>query len=61
LAVPEGWTVEQDHPRRGLVLRPPLDAALAGVLSWTLRAVSALSVTQPSRGWRADVYLPLSA
>ncbi|MGO9965410.1 MAG: hypothetical protein ACLPUG_18560 [Acidimicrobiales bacterium] len=56
--IPENWFVEQDHPRRGLVLRVPSDEAHAQVLMWALRAVIALKAPRPIREWRADVYLP---
>jgi hypothetical protein len=58
VVVPEGWFVEQDHPRRGLVVRVPSDASHAESLAWALRALGALGV-RPVRGWRADVYLPM--
>jgi hypothetical protein len=58
--VPGTWSVEQDHPRRGLVLRVPLDEPHEEVLSWALRAVAAL-VPDPIRRWRADIHLPASA
>jgi hypothetical protein len=56
--VPDTWRVEQDHPRRGLVLRLPSDESNEHVLVWALRAVGALSAPRPIRDWRADVYLP---
>jgi len=55
--VPETWHVEQDHPRRGLVLRLPSAESPERVLSWALLALGALS-TRPAVGWRADIYLP---
>ena len=45
--VPESWLVEQDHPRRGLVLRMPSEESHEHVLAWALRAVGALSTSQP--------------
>ncbi|MGA2530092.1 MAG: hypothetical protein ABSG36_13140 [Acidimicrobiales bacterium] len=59
--IPETWFVEQDHPRRGLVLRLPENEPHEGVLEWSLRAVSALCVPQPARTWRADIYLPITS
>lgn len=56
--VPEGWIVEQDHRRRGLVVRPPADASHGAVLAWAVRAITALSSPRAIRGWRADVYAP---
>jgi hypothetical protein len=55
--IPDAWRVEQDHPRRGLILRLPSDEAHDYVLVWALRAVSALSAPQLVRGWQADIYL----
>jgi hypothetical protein len=59
--VPELWIVEQDHPRRGLVVRIPREEGQASVLDWALRAVGVLSAPREIRGWRADVYLPITA
>jgi len=59
--IPETWLVEQDHPRRGLILRLPCDEPHEEVLVWALRAVSALSGPRPIRGWRADIYLPAAS
>jgi hypothetical protein len=59
--VPELWIVEQDHPRRGLVVRIPREEGQASVLDWALRAVGVLSAPRGIRGWRADVYLPITA
>jgi hypothetical protein len=58
-AVPETWLVEQDHPRRGLVLRLPSGEDHEQVLGWALRAVGALGTPGPVTGWQADVHLPL--
>jgi hypothetical protein len=59
VAIPETWFVEQDHPRRGLVLRISSDEPHEQVLEWALRALSALNSPQLIRAWRADVYLPV--
>ncbi|MGO8725072.1 MAG: hypothetical protein ACLQRM_20430 [Acidimicrobiales bacterium] len=59
--VPESWLVEQDHPRRGLVLRMPSEESHEHVLAWALRAVGALSTPSPARRWRADIYLPVTS
>ena len=56
--IPETWLVEQDHPRRGLVLRVPSDEPHEQVLVWALRAISALIAPGPIKKWRADIYLP---
>jgi hypothetical protein len=57
--IPDTWRVEQDHPRRGLVVRIPADEPLHQVLMWALGAVEVLMGPRPILGWRADVYLPL--
>ena len=59
--IPETWLVEQDHPRRGLVLRVPSAEPHEQVLVWALRAVGALSTPRPIKGWRADIYLPATS
>ncbi len=56
--IPATWFVEQDHRRRGLVMRVPSDEPHGQVLEWALRAADALSPPRPERTWRADVYLP---
>ena len=57
LAIPPAWRVEQDHPRRGLVLRVPFEESHEELLAWAIRAVGALT-PGPIRGWHADVHLP---
>ncbi len=61
LPVPAGWLVEQDHPRRGLVLRLPAGEPAEGVLAWAMAAVEALIAPRPIMNWDADVYLPLES
>ena len=56
--IPQTWLVEQDHPRRGLVLRVPPADPHGQVMAWALRAVSVLNGPGPIARWRADVYLP---
>jgi hypothetical protein len=56
--IPDGWQVEQDHPRRGLIIRIPLDEPNGKVLAWGLRAVAALSTSTAPFRWHANVYLP---
>ena len=55
--VPDGWAVAQDHPRRGLVVRPPPDAASAEVLDWLLEAGDALCRLPLTGWWRAAVFV----
>lgn len=56
--IPNGWFVEQDHPRRGLVVRIDGSGTEAEVLAWGLRAVDALSPPRTDNRWSADIYLP---
>jgi hypothetical protein len=56
--VPPTWVVEQDHPRRGLVIRVPAEEPHDEVLTWAMRATAALSAPLRITGWRADIYLP---
>jgi hypothetical protein len=58
-AVPPGWRVTQDHPRRGLVVVPQpavTDQELDAVLAWLLRAAGALCPVPRSGQWRAYCY-----
>jgi len=57
--LPEGWTVVQDHPRRGLVVAPVPGADLAAVVSWLLEAAIVLSAVRLTGEWQAEVHLPL--
>ncbi len=59
--IPATWLVEQDHPRRGLVLRVPSDEPHEQVLVWALRAVGSLTAPRLIRRWRADIYLPVTS
>ena len=61
VAVPPGWRVTQDHPRRGLVVVPrpaATDQELDAVLAWLLRAAGALCPVPRSGQWRAYCYEP---
>ena len=58
VGLPEGWVVRQDHVRRGLVLRTPVDAPEAEVITWCVRAGTALCRAEMTGQWRAVVYLP---
>jgi hypothetical protein len=53
--LPKGWRWEQDHPRRGLVIRPPIDAAHRDQLDWLLRAATALTKVPLTGEWEARV------
>ena len=54
--VPDGWTVVQDHVRKGLVVALPDDVAAAEALGWVLRAARLLSTIPLGGQWRASVY-----
>jgi hypothetical protein len=56
--VPEGWTIRQDNPRRGLIVIARVDAPHEEVLDWIISAGAALSTLTPSGFWRADIYFP---
>jgi len=58
VAVPEDWFVEQDHARRGLVIRVPPGAPHDVVLDWTLRAGRALCNVRLTGKWQAEVHFP---
>ena len=54
IPLPDGWTMVQDHVRRGVVVR--VDGAFdpEQVVTWALRAASALCPVPLTGGWLAD-------
>jgi hypothetical protein len=56
VALPELWRWEQDSPRRGLVVRPPLGTPHEDVLSWLLRAGTLLTTVPLTGEWLATIY-----
>lgn len=54
--VPQGWTVVQDHVRKGLVVAVPPGVASAEALDWLLRAARLLSRIPLTGRWRAAIY-----
>lgn len=58
VALPDGWVVRQDHPRRGLVLRTSPEAAPEDVVTWCVQAGAALCMVETTGRWQAVVYLP---
>ncbi len=58
IARPEGWSMVQDHVRRGVVLRVDegFDAGL--VVTWALRAATAMCPVPVTGGWLAEVHHP---
>jgi hypothetical protein len=58
VAVPQGWLVRQDHPRRGLVLQTASDTVPAEIVTWCVQAGTALCMVDMTGQWQAVVYLP---
>jgi len=58
VTLPVGWVVRQDHARRGLLVRTPVAVKEPDVLSWSVRAGTALCRAEMTGRWRAEVYLP---
>ena len=56
--VPGGWRVDQDHPRRGLIVLVPPAELDEEVLAWALAATAALCTRRLTGSWQAEVYLP---
>ncbi len=58
LGRPDGWTVVQDHVRRGVVLNlaDPLDPAV--MVDWALRASQLLCPIPTTGAWLAEVHRP---
>jgi hypothetical protein len=54
--VPAGWAVVQDHPKRGLVVRPGAGAELATIVEWMLRATAVLCPYELPTSWLATVH-----
>lgn len=56
VAVPEGWSVLQDNPRRGLVVAAPLGADHEQVVRWLVSAGEVLAVVPLTGECRALVH-----
>ena len=56
IALPDGWVVLADHPRRGLVIAVHPDSAQGDVLDWLLRAGAALARVPLTGAWQAAVH-----
>jgi hypothetical protein len=54
--VPQGWRVAQDHPKRGLVVRPPDDVTDEQVLTWLVATASRLCPLPLLGRWVAEVH-----
>ena len=59
VALPEGWRLVQDHPRRGLVVTPGLRRRHQDVLTWILEAGAVLSAVRLTGEWLAEISLPV--
>jgi hypothetical protein len=59
VAIPPSWRIQQDHPRRGLVVLVPPGEADEELLAWALRTMTALLAPHPIAAWRAEIHLPL--
>jgi hypothetical protein len=55
---PIGWFLRQDHARRGLVLRAPVEASSDDIIAWAIEAGTALCREEMTGRWQAVVYLP---
>jgi hypothetical protein len=58
VTLPDGWTVRQDHARRGLLVRTPVAVGEDDVVDWCVRAGAALCRAEMTGEWQAVVYLP---
>ena len=56
LALPEGWRPVQDHPRRGLVVHPPVGTGHRDELEWLLMVGTALSKVRLRGDWYAEIH-----
>ena len=59
-ALPEGWRITQDHPRRGLVALVPADADNWAVIDWLLRAATLVCAVPATGRWRASIHAGLA-
>jgi hypothetical protein len=58
VTIPDDWVVRQDHARRGLLVRTPAVVAEPDVVTWSVRAGTALCRAEMTGRWRAVIYLP---
>jgi len=56
IAPPVGWSVVQDHPRRGVVVELPATTAPEEALAWLMEAVDDLCPFQLTGQWLAEVH-----
>lgn len=55
-AVPEGWRITQDHPRRGLVISVPALSDPATVVAWLLEVAERVCQVRMTGRWRALIH-----
>lgn len=55
--VPEGWTLKQDHNRRGLVFEISEETSPRGLLDFMLASSTALSGVPITDRWIAEVFI----
>jgi hypothetical protein len=53
---PDTWRKVADHPKRGIVLKPPPDEDPAVALRWLARAAELLCMIEITRPWQATVH-----
>lgn len=58
IEVPLRWRVIQDHPRRGLVVRVPVDVADIEVLRWLVEVGTRLCPIPTTGRWLAELHAP---
>ncbi len=56
ITLPDGWRPVQDSPRRGIVIEIPPDADPELVVTWLVRAGTALSTVLLTGDWRGVIY-----
>lgn len=54
--VPPQWRLAQDHPRRGLIVHPPVGCPMEAMFPWLLQAAGALARRELKGRWRAQVH-----
>ncbi len=55
IAVPDGWRVLSDHPKRGLVIAVPPDVPHEDVLAWLMLAGADLTRIPLTGSWQAAI------
>jgi len=58
VGLPDGWTLVQDHVRRGLVVRVDEGFAAEQVVAWAVEVATAVCPVPLTGGWLAEVHHP---